>query len=72
MATKNSQTTKMILKVVTGTDASGKAVYAQRNFAHIDPAITDDDFLSIGTKLAALQASPLEGVYRQDQAGLKA
>lgn len=68
MAVKNNQECKIVLKVQTGVSSSGKAGYGQRTFSNINPAVTDDDVLDIGTKLAGLQAYPLGSIKRQDEA----
>lgn len=69
MARRKDQTTKIALKVATGTGESG-ATYKNRNFSRINPALADDDALSIGTKLAGLQTHPLHSVIRTDAAVL--
>ena len=38
-AKKDSKSTKLVLKVVTGTDAEGKALTSQRSIANVNPAI---------------------------------
>lgn len=68
MAVKNNQECKIVLKVQTGVSSSGKAAYGQRTISYINPAVTDDDVLDIGTKLAGLQAHPLSSIKRQDVA----
>ena len=70
MATKNGETSKIILKVENGTGKGGATVYAQRTFQHISPALTDDDAYAIGTALAGLQSHPLGDVSRTDTASL--
>ena len=69
-ATKSEATARLILKVETGQTAAGAPVYSQRSFAHINPALTDDDVLAIGNALAGLQIRPLGSVHRQDTAKL--
>lgn len=70
MAVKKDQTTKLILKVQTGTNAAGAATYSQRIFAHVNPALSDDDFLAIATALGSLQAHEVGSVNRQDAAAV--
>ena len=53
MAKKSEQATKLVLKVVTGQKADGTLSTAQRAFAGMNPALADEDLLSIGTKLGA-------------------
>ena len=69
-AKKDTQSTKLVLKVVTGTDAKGKALTAQRTLASVNPAISDDDLLAIGSKLGALQSHAIAAVSRVDSASL--
>ena len=69
-AKKDAQSTKLVLKVVTGTDAEGKATTSQRTFSGVNPAISDDDLLAIGAKLGSLQAHDLSAVNRIDSASL--
>ena len=70
MSVKKDQTSKMILKVQTGTNAAGAAVYSQRTFANIAPALSDDDFLAIAKGLSSLQSQPVDSIHRQDAASL--
>ena len=69
-AVKTNETTKLVLSVETGTTAGGAPVYGQRSFANIRPSLSDDDVLTLGTGLAALQTHPLGKVVRQDTAVL--
>ena len=69
-AKKDMQSTKLVLKVVTGTNTDGKALTAQRSFANVNPAISDDDLLAIGSKLGALQAHDVATISRIDSASL--
>ncbi|MDY6267944.1 MAG: DUF1659 domain-containing protein [Selenomonadaceae bacterium] len=69
-AKKDSKSTKLVLKVVTGTDADGKALTASRTFGNVNPAISDDDLLAIGGKLGALQSHTIATVNRVDSASL--
>ena len=69
-AKKDMQSTKLVLKVVTGTDAEGQALTSQRSIANVNPAISDDDLLAIGSKLGALQAHDVASVSRVDSASL--
>ena len=69
-AKKDTQSTKLVLKVVTGTDAEGTALTSQRSIANVNPAISDDDLLAIGSKLGALQAHDVATISRIDSASL--
>lgn len=69
MAVKKETATKLALKVkIVGED--GKVTYSQRTFAHISPALSDEDAYSIGMMLGALQSHDVVSVTRTDAAGL--
>ena len=51
--------TKLLLKVENGQTAGGKTAYAQRSFAEVNPAITNEDLYAVGTGLAGLQTNAL-------------
>ena len=70
MAVKKEQTAKLVLKVQTGTGSNGAAVYNQRSFAHINPALSDDDFVDIAQALGALQMHTVSAISRQNVAEL--
>ena len=42
MAVRNNATTKLILKLVNGTDAAGKEKIVQRSFPHFSDKLTDE------------------------------
>lgn len=67
-ATKQDKSCVMHVVVETGKTASGGAAYSTRSFANINPALVDDDFLSIGNALAGLQMYPLGSIQRVDMA----
>ena len=71
-AKKETQSTKRVLKVVTGTASSGKSITASRTFSAVNPAVSDDDMLDIGAKLGALQAYDVSTISRVDTATLVA
>ncbi len=71
MATRQDATTKLTVKVLLSGEGE-KESYEQRAFAHINPGLSDEDVLSIGTKLGALQSYPVASVNRTDAAGLGA
>ena len=71
-AKKETQSTKLIVDVVTGTASSGKSITKARTFSAVNPAITDDDMLDIGAKLGALQAYDVAQIKRVDTATLVA
>ena len=71
MTTRQDATTKLAIRVILSQDGE-KKTYAQRIFTHISPALSDEEILSIGRKLGALQAHEVEIVSRTDVAGLEA
>lgn len=52
------------VKLINGLNASGKPKYKMISFKDINPAITEDQLLELGTKLASLQELELSEVYR--------
>lgn len=70
MATRKGATSKLVIKIAAGMNAAGRATYKQRTFTNVNPALTDEDFLSIGNKLAALQSEEVGGIVRQDAASI--
>ena len=69
-AKKETQDTKLVLKVVTGSTGTGKAITAARSFTDVNPAISDDDMLTIAGKLGKLQSHDVSTVTRVDSATL--
>lgn len=69
MIQRNNAATKLQLKVVTGSDSTGKDTFATRSYT-VNPELTDEAVLSIGTKLGNLQSLPVENIARQDNAAL--
>ncbi|MDQ0202582.1 DUF1659 domain-containing protein [Pectinatus haikarae] len=65
-AIKKDQSTSLIVKVQNGVTESGQAKYAQRSFASINPAASDDSLLAAGTAIGALQSHAVGMVMRQD------
>ncbi len=61
-----TEATKLTVKVVTGSSASGKPVTAQRTFSNINPEISDADAYAIGCKLGTLQSHEVSGIIRTD------
>ena len=58
--------TKLSVRVVTGTSASGMAITRQRTFNHINPEISDEDAYEVGQALGGLQTYAVDGVVRTD------
>lgn len=71
MAVRSNEVTRLNLKVVTGSDESGKDTFATRGFT-VNPELDDDTILAIGKKLGNLQSFPVEAIARQDNASLAA
>ena len=69
MTQRTNAVTKLQVKVITKTNSQGKDIIATRSFT-MNPELTDEDILSIGRKLSRLQNLPVQGVCRQDTAGL--
>ena len=67
---KSEQAAKLMIKVQTGVNASGSPVYRQRSFANMNPALSDEDVLNIGTTIGQLQEHNVESISRQDNAVL--
>ena len=69
-AGKEEQATKLVLKVITGTATSGKAITSNHSYAMVNPSVTDDDMLDVGVKLADLQQHDVLSITRIDTANL--
>ena len=69
MTQRTNAATRLQVKVITGTNSQGKDTIATRSFT-MNPELADEDILSIGRKLARLQSLPIQGICRQDNAGL--
>ena len=63
---KSTVASTMKLKLVSGKDANDNPTYTTRSFKDINVDLADDDMLSIGTAMAALQSLELGNVIRQD------
>ena len=66
MAVKQNSETDMILKVQTGVSEDESPTYSRRTIGNINPSLTDDDFLAVGTAVAGLQKYTLGTVIRED------
>ena len=62
----------MKLKLVSGQDAKDNPKDSSRSFNNINPRLSDEDMLSVGTAMANLQTMPLGQVLRTDTAVLDA
>lgn len=64
MATKTDETSRLSLKLLTGTDTSGKAIYKTVGFSNFNPVANDNVAVSIASGLAALQSHSLSTISR--------
>lgn len=60
--TRKDATRQLKMKVVAGTDETGKAIYATRNFSYIDPGSTDANCMAMGVALGGLQMAALSQI----------
>ena len=67
---ETGKSTKLILRVATGTSAGGKTLYAGRTFGSINPEANNTALYNAGNGLAALQTHALGQIERQDNAVL--
>ena len=66
MAVKKNSETDMVLKVQTGTSETDAPTYSRRTISNINPSLSDDNFLDVGTSVANLQKYTLGAVVRED------
>lgn len=71
-AKKTEKATKLSIVVVTGQSDNGEPKKASRTVGNINPNITDDDMLDIGTDLGKLQTYEVAAVKRIDSAEIVA
>lgn len=71
-AKKETQSSKLVLSVVTGTGTNGKDITATRTFSAVNPAVSDDDLYTVGVALGKLQSHAVGAVKRIDTATLVA
>ena len=69
MTQRSHAATKLQVKLITGTDSTGKDTVVTRSIA-VNPELTDEAVLSIGTKLGNLQSLPVDTICRQDSAAI--
>jgi len=72
MAKRANVQTKLVLTVVAGHSASGKAIEKARSFSNVNAALSDDDLLAVGQGLGGLQSYEVESVGRNDTAAIVA
>ena len=69
MAIRMNPTTTLKITRVTGSSPSGKDQFDYVNLT-VNPELSDDDLLSIGGKLSALQNFPVRSIGRIDASSL--
>ena len=69
MATRMNPTSTLKITRVTGTTDTGKETHDYVNL-NVNPNLTDDDLLSIGSKLTVLQQFPVASIGRIDSSAL--
>ncbi len=73
MATaRNKKTTVLKLGIITGVSTKGTDLVGTRTINNINPEISDDDLLAIGSAIGELQTYEVTEVRRQDAAVLAA
>ena len=66
---RNDKESTLKITRVTSTDAAGKETHGYVNL-RVNPEVSDDDLLAVGTKLANLQAYPVSAIGRVDSCNL--
>jgi len=67
---KEATATRLGIKVRTGVNAAGEAVYKVRAIKGLKTGSSDADVHAIGQALGSLQKYPVEGVSRTDDGDL--
>ncbi|MPM04439.1 hypothetical protein SDC9_50716 [bioreactor metagenome] len=67
---KVPQNSKLVIKVQTGVNTAGAAVYRQRTYANIKSDAADADIYAIGNGIAGLQKHSTESISRVDSGEL--
>ena len=67
---KVAQSTSLVIKVQTGTNASGNPVYANRSYTNVKTAATDADIYAVGQELSAMQKYNVTAIERRDLSAL--
>ena len=63
---KTPQTSKLTIKVQTGTNAAGQAVYRTHSYANVKAAAADSDIFAVAQGLGSLQNYPVHSIDRVD------
>lgn len=69
---KTPQSSKLVIKVQTGVNASGKPVYRLRSYTNVKTSAVDADVFAVGQAMGALQRFSAFELSRQDQGTLQA
>lgn len=67
---KESEESRISIRVVNGTNAAGGNVYKTMSFSNVKPTAPDQDIYDVGFSLAGLQSKSLVEIIRADQASL--
>jgi hypothetical protein len=64
---KVPQSTKLVIKVQTGVNESGKPVYRSRSYSNVKTSAADADVYAVGQALSQVQKYSVAEITRQDQ-----
>lgn len=67
---KNADFSRMMVKVRTGLDTSGKPIVKTRTFGYVKAGLSNQDFYDVAVALGSLQRYPVEAVGREDNGQL--
>lgn len=67
-ASKVPQTCSLGIKVQTGTNAAGSAVYKNLNFSNVKVSATNQEIYDVATGIASLQTYPVAALTNTDHA----
>lgn len=68
--TKIPQTSKMIITIDNGVNASGQPVQRQRSYKNVKVSAADGDVYAVAQAIANLQTHAVVGISRQDEGNL--
>lgn len=63
---KTPESTKLTIKVQTGTNTSGQAVYRTRTYTNVKATAADSDVFSVAQEIGSLQSYPVHSIDRVD------
>ncbi|VBB09426.1 Hypothetical protein LUCI_4716 [Lucifera butyrica] len=64
------QSTKLVVKVQTGTNSAGKPAYKTRSYQGVKTTAADSDVYAVGQGLGNLQSYPVAAITRLDEDNL--